>query len=143
MRPIRLFLLMCFFCIWARAQDLESLRWKNRVLLLYTNDLAHKEYKKMERSLLSDQVGVEARKLVIFTILGERVSRGLPATEWQKSVSGYTTENKLTDGFMMKLVGLDGGVKYTATTAISTAKLWAVIDGMPMRRSELRKKGNP
>lgn len=130
-------------CVSVCAQDLSSLRWKSRVLLLYTNDLAHPEYTKMEESLLSDKPGVKDRKLVIFTIHGKRFSRGLPAAQWQKGKFGFTNEENPVNGFGMKLVGLDGGVKFTSKKAISIAELWTVIDGMPMRRNELRKKGIP
>jgi hypothetical protein len=38
-----------------RAQDLRPLKWQNRVLLLYTDNLMHPEYQKMEEALLMEE----------------------------------------------------------------------------------------
>ena len=38
----------------------------------------------------------------------------------------------------MILIGLDGGVKLRQTEMISLDKLFTLIDGMPMRRREIK-----
>ena len=137
------FAMFVLFGLCVRAQDLESLRWKNRVILLYTHSLDHPEYKKMETGLQADAAGVATRKIIIFTIVGEQVSRGLPVEIWEKLGPRAGRIPDLAEGFRLELIGLDGGLKYTTTTATSREQLWALIDGMPMRREELRTKGNP
>ena len=41
--------------------------------------------------------------------------------------------------FEVILIGLDGGEKLRQTKVLETDKLFAIIDGMPMRRSEIIK----
>ena len=125
------------------AQDLRPLRWQNRVLLLYTDNLMHPQYQKMEEALLMEEKEVDARKLVVYTILGQKVSRGLPAKTWQDDLPLREASQNLGKGFGLELIGLDGGVKYRSTSAVSLQELWALIDGMPMRRAELKNQGGP
>ena len=125
------------------AQDLRPLRWQNRVLLLYTDNLMHPEYQKMEEALLMEEKAVEARKLIVYTIMGQKVSRGLPAETWQDDLPLREASQNLGKGFGLELIGLDGGVKYRSTSAVSLQELWALIDGMPMRRAELKNQGGP
>lgn len=84
-----------------------------------------------------------ARKLLIYTIMGEKVSRGLPAETWQDDLPLREASQNLGKGFRVELIGLDGGVKYRSTSAVSPEELWALIDGMPMRRAELKNQGRP
>ena len=37
------------------------------------------------------------------------------------------------------LIGLDGGIKLEQIQILSAEKLFAIIDGMPMRKREIRK----
>jgi len=41
--------------------------------------------------------------------------------------------------FTIILIGLDGGEKLRQTKPLDTTTLFAIIDGMPMRRQELKK----
>lgn len=43
--------------------------------------------------------------------------------------------------FRVILVGKDGGVKLSSDAPVSAATLFSLIDSMPMRRDELRKRG--
>ena len=40
--------------------------------------------------------------------------------------------------FEVVLIGLDGGIKLRQTKLVSLDKLFTLIDGMPMRRNELK-----
>jgi putative N-acetylmannosamine-6-phosphate epimerase len=42
-------------------------------------------------------------------------------------------------GFEVILIGKDGGVKKRKTELMTTEELFAIIDSMPMRQSEMRK----
>ena len=144
MRNLLVFMVLSFlFSGSGHAQDLRPLRWQNRVLLLYTDNLMHPQYQKMEEALLMEEKEVDARKLVVYTILGQKVSRGLPAKTWQDDLHLREASQNLGKGFGLELIGLDGGVKYRSTSAVSLQELWALIDGMPMRRAELKNQGGP
>jgi len=43
------------------------------------------------------------------------------------------------DVFTIRLIGLDGGIKLEQNRVLSSEKLFTVIDGMPMRKNEIRK----
>ncbi len=47
------------------------------------------------------------------------------------------------DEFRVILVGKDGGVKLKENTAISTCRLFGIVDGMPMRRQEMAATKQP
>ena len=122
------------------AQQLMEHRWNDRVLLLYTDDLDNPEYERQIRELKRDWQGVEDRRIVVYTILKEGYARGLPAEFWVRKASARKLP---ATGFYLELVGLDGGTKLQKEHYQPIADLWSLIDGMPMRRSELSKKGNP
>lgn len=42
----------------------------------------------------------------------------------------------MAPAFQVRLVGKDGGVKYSSKEALTAAQLFALIDAMPMRRAE-------
>ena len=44
--------------------------------------------------------------------------------------------------FEVILIGLDGGVKLRKSELLSSEELFTVIDGMPMRRAEIRRSKN-
>lgn len=45
------------------------------------------------------------------------------------------------EGFMVALIGLDGGVKFRSGDVVAPDRLEALIDAMPMRRREMREDG--
>ena len=46
------------------------------------------------------------------------------------------------DSFTIILIGKDNSEKYRSNTIIEIAQLFAIIDAMPMRKEEIKKKGN-
>ncbi len=44
--------------------------------------------------------------------------------------------------FKVVLVGKDGGEKYQSGQVVPIAKIFALIDAMPMRKAEIKNKGN-
>lgn len=124
------------------AQDFEAHRWKNRLLLLYTEDLKNPEYLRQVRELQENPEALEERRLIVFTLLKDRYAQGLPAAEWTIGEREVPVRVKNT-GFYLELIGLDGGRKLTKGEALPVSDLWSLIDGMPMRRAELQNKGNP
>ena len=126
-----------------RAQDLDKHRWKDRVLLLITSDLKNPEYIRQTNALQEHPAELEERKLVVYTLLENRFVEGLPPGPWKKGRPlKIGAKNNPTD-FRVVLIGLDGGVKLDEPSHVPIEVLSALIDGMPMRRTELKNKGNP
>ena len=126
-----------------RAQDLDGHRWKDRVLLLITRDLKNPEYIRQTDELQVHPDELAARKLVVYTLIEKRFAQGLPPGPWKKRRPLKIGAKNNPTHFRVVLIGLDGGVKLDEPSHVSVEVLSALIDGMPMRRAELKNKGNP
>ena len=114
----------------ASAAPLDAYRDRARVLVLSAPDAGDAQLKAQRAALGPVQNGVAERDLVVLEALGSgaearalRAALGLPA-----------------DSFRAVLVGKDGGAKLTAAAPIPPQRLFATIDAMPMRRSEMRER---
>lgn len=137
-RSLNIYLTMlALFCVSiCFGQDLDKHRWKKRILLI-----AAKEENRIENQLkvlLKDKDGLEERKLVIYKVLPTKFIEGIENQTWIKNKKFFTEIKKKEADLEIILVGLDGGVKLRQTDNISLDKLFTLIDGMPMRRGELK-----
>ena len=114
----------------ASAAPLDAYRDRARVLVLSAPDAGDAQLKAQRAALGPVRDGVAERDLVVLEAVGSgaearamRAALGLPA-----------------DSFRAVLVGKDGGAKLTAATPIPPQRLFATIDAMPMRRSEMRER---
>lgn len=124
------------------AQDLSSHQWKDRLLIVLTNDNSKKLYDDQMDILNEDIKGLEERKLVIYSVMPEQYIKGIYSKKWINSSllnNRFRQDNK---SFEVILIGLDGGIKLRQSDPLSLEKLFATIDAMPMRRNELRNKKN-
>lgn len=123
-----------------KAQHFSQHRWEDRVLLIYTADVKEDRWKSQLAILAADPVGMAERKLVVYQIVDGHYKNGWEAQgDWKKLESYTYPASSTTQGFEIVLIGLDGGVKLRQNELLSLAKLYALIDGMPMRRAELRR----
>ncbi|MEL6061076.1 MULTISPECIES: DUF4174 domain-containing protein [unclassified Methylobacterium] len=114
----------------ASAAPLDTYRDRARVLVLSAPDAMDAQLKAQRAALGPVRDGVAERDLVVLEAIGSgaearalRAALGLAA-----------------DSFRAVLVGKDGGAKLTAAAAIPPQTLFATIDAMPMRRSEMRER---
>lgn len=124
-----------------RAQDLEAHRWKDRVLLLITGNLKTPEYIRQTHALVQEPEELEERKLVVYTLVKNRYAEGLPPGTWAAGVTERYMSGEANTGFRVVLLGLDGSVKLDEPSYVPPDTLWALIDGMPMRKAALQKLG--
>lgn len=134
---VRIFTLMllCFFwgnVVPAEPQSLNSLRWKNRLILV--NPVAEQHYQQLQRFQRAFEVDILERKVKVL----RQLANGLFA-ELAQTSSGHWQSKEKVPPAKARLIGLDGGVK--AEVSISTENLadllWQ-IDTMPMRQRELK-----
>jgi hypothetical protein len=137
-----LFLLIAAMSVDALASSVEALdelRWEYRVLLIS---------KPNDDTLLTSQLTQNAselneRKLLVF-IVSENTTRIYQPNNSDRiaiNIDTATLKNRIGDKPAI-LIGLDGGTKSFYEFKNSTVDLkqvFADIDGMPMRRAELRK----
>ena len=124
------------------SQELKQHRWEDRVLLLLTDSLENPEYIRQTDALQQRPEELAERKLIVYTLNKGRYAKGIPPGPWNTGVAWKPDTRDVKTGFRIVLVGLDGGVKMDKQAFVPPEELWTLIDGMPMRRAELRTKGN-
>ncbi len=121
------------------AQTLDSFQWKNRLVVLVgdiskQNLEAFKSYEVLPKEITE-------RKLVFLHIQPNSIAEILPNT--QKPIENLQLYQSFKDSYPRQsifLIGLDGGVKRSTNTLFNPKELFRIIDSMPMRASEIRRK---
>ena len=128
-----------FFMVNVNAQNLSSHQWKNRLILILVNDTTSPELQAQVTEFRTHSAGMKERKLVVYQIQANQFQRGLNAdSEWISSNKLYKKYKSDDSPFEVILIGLDGGMKLTQHDILTCEKLFVIIDGMPMRRREIR-----
>jgi len=121
--------------------DLDSLRWKNRVLVLFSPSESDASFRLQKQRLASSTEGVLERDLMVLEIMEPGQSRAGNQLLSEKSVQDIRKRLGLQAGtFQVLLIGKDGGVKLRSSEPVSTKDLFGLIDSMPMRRLEMESK---
>ena len=130
----------------AQELDLDDLRWKNRVLLLVTGT-GDTSFINEQSGLFSDlQLELQERKLLLIDVREDRYRILEASTElshgdhWIINDNIYKRYAKDLAKNEVILIGLDGGVKLRQSKILKADTLFALIDGMPMRREEIRRR---
>lgn len=131
------FCLILFFTISSISQNLQKHQWKNRVLLIYADDVNSNQLQEQIKILAEDKKGLQERKLVIYQFVKDKFTTDFN-TVWFSSKEQFKKYHKKSNRFEVLLIGLDGGLKYRQTKLVSLEKLFTLIDGMPMRKRELK-----
>ena len=103
-------------------QDVSSYKWQNRIILisgLTQSDFYQKQLKTLNEIKFKNSL--QERKLIIIET---------------------NSTNSSTAAFNIKIIGLDGGVKLCSNEPISSNTIIELIDSMPMRMAEMRRKHN-
>jgi len=144
---ILLFLLLSFSMAQASEKgsvadlDLDALRWKNRVFLLFSPSESDASFQAQKQGLVSGAGGVIERDLVVLEIIEQGQSRVGNQILSGKSVQDIRKRLGVHTGpFQVLLIGKDGGVKLRSSEPVSMKDLFGLIDSMPMRRQEMDSK---
>lgn len=116
------------------AQDLVSHRWKERVIVVYCDDLQQTEALEQLELFKSTREQLEDRAMVIYQVSDQGYR--FQFSEEIKALNSDPNE----ENFKVILIGLDGGIKYQSSTVEPAEVYYSLIDRMPMRRSEMRKR---
>ena len=129
----------------SQAQVLEDYLWKNRVLIVKTDQEDNQLYKTQLQELTRDKQGLIERKLVLFF----KTDKALNIKDYSTSQQIEDTINVndsdailqvLNSEFEVILIGLDGSIKLRQNQFLPLEELFRIIDSMPMRQSEIRSK---
>ncbi len=144
---IRLFILSFFlmFTMFLSAQNLDKHQWNNRVLIIATSNSSSDLYLDQIREFKNANEELKDRKIVIYEVVGSEYKAMNYVTN--KSTDSQVVSNDLINyilnkesEFSVTLIGLDSGIKLQQVELLKKEELLRIIDVMPMRRSEIRKK---
>jgi glutathione peroxidase-family protein len=137
MKPFFIIVFILSFML-SFSQDFKDHQWKNRVLIVSTNNEKDIDFQKQINLLENLDEELKERKLIVYQIVGDKYKLGF--TESYKLLNSSSKKYVSTkDGLQVLLIGLDGGIKLKQSSILTAEKLFAIIDGMPMRKRELRK----
>ena len=125
----------------AEIDPLANYRWNHRVLLVFANSESGGDARLLSRALAASHCETEERDMVVGWIVEDGPSRFGDA-EISRETAGLLREGLevAPGGFAVLLIGKDGGVKARYAEVPALGELFALIDGMPMRRSEMRSR---
>ena len=111
------------------ARNLDELRWKERVILIYAPKGAEKQLGRQEALLRLHNVELTERDITQIVV---RTPAENPEIVKRFKLSGA--------GFTVLLIGKDGGEKLRSHEIVSPEALCRLIDSMPMRQEEMRER---
>lgn len=112
---------------------LKDLRWENRVLILFEGNDLEKDF--WEKNLEN----FKERRMAVFYVSQDGVLESNYPDEIAHESLNRMRKNKDSSWI---LIGLDGAVKDSGSAEnFDLSMLWRKIDSMPMRQSEIRRKG--
>ena len=123
------------------AQLLSEHHWKDRVILLFAPDHQHAELARQLHLLTQFNNQVTERDLVTYQIFSKQSGihpsgKEIREAETEDFFHHYQVDKET---FTFILVGKDGTVKLRRTKVVDLEELFSLIDGMPMRRAEMRR----
>ena len=125
----------------AQSFDLQEYRWKNRVLVVFAEQETTTDYQSLVREIeeLSDEFSDRDMVLVSLFEQGTSLADGVPISV--EDTRRLRDQFDVAPGdYVIYLIGKDGGIKQQGGKGMRINSLFALIDTMPMRRSEMRKK---
>jgi hypothetical protein len=117
----------------AAANPLAALRWRDRVLLVFAPSESDPDLSRQRQDLARDPDALRERDLVRIEVVGGKAQGAPMALDADALRDAYGVR---ADAFAVILIGKDGGEKLRGTHPLTAARLFGVIDAMPMRRQE-------
>ena len=127
----------------AAADGLSSVMWEFRPLLIFAPSDDAARLSRQTTMLADEAAGMTDRKMGVFIVERNRVFTTFGAPALRADARAVRLRYRVPDdAFTVILVGLDGGAKLRVDAPVAPEKRSALIDWMPMRRRELRQRGD-
>jgi len=121
------------------ADGLDHYQWQNR-LVVFIGEQTPKD-KEILKDYQSLKEELEEKKIKFIQVSNQGIKEVFPAIKQVSSTSEtFNTFKKRYPKSSILLIGLDGGVKRKTNTLFKPKELFGIIDSMPMRASEIRRK---
>jgi Domain of unknown function (DUF4174) len=121
--------------------DLNAYQWENRLLLLFASSEEDQAYLTLKKEIDRQAMEVKDRDLLVFYVL-ERGESRLDQKHLSPDQALFLKKHlTVASGrFTIILIGKDGGEKIRQESAVDLKEIFAIIDAMPMREQEMKKK---
>jgi len=121
--------------------DLDTYRWRNRLLIVFADSRQDNEFRQQAEMWSGQERGVEGRDMVLMHLLLEEAGEIGSSQISPEAAAGLRRRTDVpAEGFCVLLIGKDGGVKLRSSKPVSPDEVFALIDAMPMRQAELKRK---
>ena len=129
------------------SQGLKKHQWENRIVVLLSSDESSPLYTQQLKEFSHTHEEMKERKLVMYRVINKKYCFQNFTTEnqalnWKPIDNPDLKINDSNKYFKIILIGLDGGVKLEKTEFLNKEELFRIIDSMPMRMNELRRKND-
>jgi hypothetical protein len=125
----------------ARAGDLGEYQWKHRLLLIFAPTRSDHRFMALDKPLSDKRAELQDRDTLVFRIFESGTSYAARRKMSLENAESLRRRFKAPSGEIRQiLIGKDGGVKLTADEKTTLPSIFDLIDTMPMRRQEMRKK---
>jgi hypothetical protein len=125
------------------GQNITDYQWKNRLVFLVGETIETPVMRSQLKSFLKQADALEEREILIIQLTPKEVVVYSRAESKLSPDAIYYHLSISKDFKGVLLVGKDGGVKLKRTFEVQPEVIFSLIDGMPMRKSELKStKGN-
>lgn len=124
-----------------QTMPLQEYKWKNRILLVFSDNPQDQNYQQQLRLLNGHANGLKERDLIILNVFADRVEKENSTQVSDINPNVLRQYYKVNTSFTVVLIGKDGGEKKRTQTILNPQELFGIIDAMPMRRAEME-KGN-
>lgn len=125
-----------------RAQNLNQHQWKDRIILIGADNYDQAKLKEQLKRIQRTPEDLNERKLVVYEVTPQGFRYHHDGQVESVNDNGQLFLNMFGKGvkFQVALIGLDGGTKRRWNDLIDNEQIFGLIDTMPMRRAELRRK---
>jgi len=125
------------------GQDIDQYKWQNRLLLVLSENNSTENVKEQLSEYHICKEELIERRIILYQVLPDKyrlIKTSGNEEDWLSSNTLYNLFKTSASNIEVILIGLDGGVKLRKKSKLGCGELSAVIDQMPMRRTELRKQ---
>lgn len=123
--------------------DLDGYQWKNRIILVFAPSSDSDAYKRQMQEFEGQEDGILDRDLIILELFENGESRlGDMSLSYGVAPRIRRQFDVGTGEFSIILIGKDGTEKLCSPVPVSVSEIFSLIDAMPMRQEEMRRRQN-
>jgi hypothetical protein len=135
------FAIFTFISTGDAAMHLTQYTWKNRLLFVFAPHSRHPSLIDLRNEIPLQKEEILDRDLIVFQIYETGSSFKDMNEIDHETADKLRREFKVSPGHLtVILVGKDGGVKLRQNEQLNLEQIFLLIDAMPMRRQEMRRK---